>query len=147
MASMIGQAMTLVADEMEDILAIDWDTLPEPRWYPDFEVDKLKPSGLTAFVLPETSDYMPESRQRRPKQRLSIFVAVMAPIQTGDFSEGDLVVEAAELIEAYFYRQQLVDSGFSVAVVDCKFEPAMSSDFARQHNIWCSIVKMEVDVQ
>jgi hypothetical protein len=145
MGSMIGRALSVIASDMAGVA--DFETAPAERWYPDFEADKLKPLGLTAFVLPETSEFQPESRQRRPKQRLAVFAAVVAPILEGTFAEGDAVVEVAELVEAYFYRQQIVESGLSIAVLDCKFEPAMSSDFARQHNIWCSIVKMEVEVQ
>lgn len=143
--SKIGKALELIATQAA--VGITWDTAPQARWYPDFEIEQLKPLGLTGFVLPETSDYEPINRAQTATQLPSVFFAVMAPIVSGSFDEGDEVVQVAELIQAKFYKKQFIGGGgLSVACTDTRFEPAMSSDFAKQYNQWCAIVKMEVRV-
>jgi hypothetical protein len=70
--SNIGKALELIASQAA--VGITWGTAPQARWYPDFEIDKLKPLGLTGFVLPETSDYEPISRAQSPTQLPSVVV-------------------------------------------------------------------------
>jgi hypothetical protein len=142
--SKIGRALDLLA-----VLAADgifWDTDPVAKWYPDFEIELLKTLGLTGFVLPETSDYSPESREQRATHKTSVFFAVMAPIVSGSFDEGDVVIAKAESLQAKFYKKQFLDGSFSIACTDARFEPVMSADYAKQYNTWCAILKMELIV-
>lgn len=142
--SLIGKALEMLAEQAA--VGLSWDTDPIAKWYPDFEVNVLKSQGLTGFVLPETADYLPESRQQKPTQKANVFFAVMHPIEAGSFAEGDVVVARAEALEAKFYRRSFSDGSIAVACTDARLEPAVSAEYAKQFNMWCAILKMELIV-
>ena len=145
MASKVSAALDLIASQVAAVDSVDWDTTPAMKWYPDFTREVIESQGLTAHIVPAIGESDPISRKTTPRKKLAVEVAVMRPMQSLTLAEGDSVVKAAEAIVELLHKKTIVQGSTRLDCTDARIDPIVAADFAKQHAIWCSIVKLEIE--
>lgn len=144
-SSKIGKALELVASTIGALAGVTWGTAPSAKWFPDFERAKLEEMGLTAFVCPAVSESDPASRANTPRQRLSAEVGVFKPMADQAFDSGDAVMVVAEAIEVALHRKTITSGSSVIACTEARLDPVISAEYAKQYQLWCAIIKLEIE--
>lgn len=142
--SKIGKCLETIVAAITSLSGVTWADAPRAVWFPDFDREDF--TGLTAIVLPVESESQPHSRSAQPRQMPSVHIAVLKPRLSADtFDSGDAVVNVAEKIVETFHKRRVSGASRSIVCTDARLEPVVSAEQAKQLNLWCSYIKLELD--
>ena len=137
-----GDLAEAVRDEL--VALAGWGTNPVAVWFPDFaSVAAVKELGLTAAVIVPENTRELQTRGGLTTRQQSVHVAVMSPMTTGTWAEGKSVVDKAEACGTALLGVRLEASGLYAVCVLVDGQPVISAEYARQHSLWVSYLKLQ----